>query len=81
MIYNDINYVNRELMEYDVLSQKSDISLFKSDSFDFLKFLYSCQGFTKFLKLVCVLNHINNMATMLLLFAVMLSYWQKNQLI
>jgi len=51
---------------------KSQISLFKSDFLNFLKFVFSRQGFTKFLKLACLLNHISNMAAMLLLFPVIL---------
>jgi len=35
--------------------------------FHFFKFVFSCQGFTKFLKLVCLLNRVNNMATMLVI--------------
>jgi len=40
--------------------------------FWFFKFVFSHQGFTTFLKLVCLLNHTNNMAAMLLLFPVIL---------
>ena len=47
--------------------------ILKSDFFYFFfKFVFSHQGFTKFSKLVSLLNHINNMAAMLLLFPVTL---------
>ena len=32
-----------------------------------LKLVFLCQGFIKFFKLVCLLNHTNNMAATLLL--------------
>jgi len=51
---------------------KSDFLKFKLDFFDFFKFVFSCQVFIKFLKLVCLLNHINNTAATILLFPVML---------
>jgi len=39
----------------------------ESRYFHFFLNLYFRQGFTKFLKLVCLLNHINNIAAVLLL--------------
>jgi len=49
------------------------IFLFKSDFyFVFQKFVFLQQGFTKFLKLLRLLSHINNMAAMILLFPVTL---------
>jgi len=40
--------------------------------FYFFKFVFLCQDFTKFLKLICLLNYTNNMAVMLLQFLVIL---------
>jgi len=51
---------------------KNQDFLFKSDFFIFLNSYFFATVFPKFLKLVCLLNHINNMAAMLLLFPVIL---------
>jgi len=61
----------------DLITELEKIMIFKIKKIIlfnhiFLKFVLLHQGFTKFLKLVCLLNHINNMAIMLLLFPVTL---------
>jgi len=65
--------INQGWKNHDLKKLKNRFFSFKLDFFGFFrKFVFSCQGFTKFLKLVCLLNHTNNMAAMFLLFPVIL---------
>ena len=50
--------------------QKYENQIFFYLNQTFFKFAFSCQVFTKFLKLVCLLNHTNNTAATILLFPV-----------